>query len=59
MLSSTIWCDHCGLDLKPTNVRACLRRTCQTKALLPERHVQDIAAIRGRQARYPWENVDA
>ncbi len=32
-----IWCDHCGCDLSPANVRGCLRKTCATKALLDER----------------------
>lgn len=51
MLNSTIWCEHCGMDLKPNSVRSCIRSTCQTKAMLPQHYRQELAAIRGQQVR--------
>lgn len=35
-----IWCDHCNAEIRLANVRACLRQTCATKALLLERDRQ-------------------
>jgi hypothetical protein len=31
-----IWCDHCNAEITLSGVRSCLRKTCQTKELLPE-----------------------
>ena len=32
-----IWCEHCGAEIMPKAVKACLRKTCKTKDLLLER----------------------
>jgi len=32
--NTTIWCDHCNAGIKPAMIRACLRETCKTKALV-------------------------
>lgn len=34
--SAPIWCDHCKAEISPAGVRACLRKDCKTKALLPD-----------------------
>ncbi len=31
-----IWCDHCNTEISISGVRSCLRKTCQTKELLPD-----------------------
>lgn len=32
-----IWCDHCNAEIAEAGVRACLRKTCESKAKLPEK----------------------
>lgn len=31
-----IWCDHCNAQIAISGVRSCLRKTCQSKELLPD-----------------------
>lgn len=31
-----IWCDYCNTKIRVAGVRSCLRKTCQTKELLPD-----------------------
>lgn len=31
-----IWCDHCNADITVAGVKSCIRKTCETKALLPD-----------------------
>lgn len=31
-----IWCDHCNAQIVLSGVRSCLRKTCQSKELLPD-----------------------
>lgn len=31
-----IWCDHCNAQITISGVRSCIRKTCQTKELLPD-----------------------
>jgi hypothetical protein len=30
-----IWCDYCNAEISVSGVKSCLRKTCATKALLP------------------------
>lgn len=30
-----IWCDHCNAEIKEAAVRACIRKTCESKDKLP------------------------
>lgn len=39
--TAPIWCDHCGCCIRPKMIRACMRPTCQTKAILDERDRQE------------------
>jgi hypothetical protein len=34
--SAPIWCDHCNTEINVAGVRSCLRKTCESKALLPD-----------------------
>ena len=34
--AASIWCGHCNAAIRPSNIRSCLRPSCQSKALLPD-----------------------
>ena len=33
--STFIWCDYCNASIRADSIKACLRKTCQTKDKLP------------------------
>ena len=36
-----IWCDYCRANIRADSVRGCLRKTCETKALLLARDMKE------------------
>lgn len=41
---AAIWCEHCRAEISPAGIKGCIRKTCESKAMLAQVERERLAA---------------